>query len=43
MDSKNKIKKQYSKPELTVHGDAKKLTWGTSGKRGDGTVGKTRN
>ena len=35
-------KKIYSTPKLTVHGNAKNLTWGTSGTRGDGKPGKAR-
>lgn len=42
MDSKKKIKKEYSTPKLTVHGEAKKLTWGPSGNKGDGSAGKSR-
>lgn len=43
MNSKNKNKKEYNSPKLTVHGEAKKLTWGTSGKRSDGQGPRTRN
>jgi hypothetical protein len=43
MHSKKSIKKGYSTPELTVHGEAKKLTWGTSGRRSDGTKPRGRN
>ncbi len=42
MNSKKRIKREYSTPKLTVHGEAKKLTWGASGTKGDGTAGKSR-
>ncbi|MGB9980267.1 hypothetical protein [Methanobacterium sp.] len=42
MDSKKSGKKEYSTPKLISHGEAKKLTWGTSGSRGDGGAGHSR-
>ena len=42
MHSKKNMKKKYVSPKLTVHGDAKKLTWGTSGTRADGPKPRSR-